>query len=251
MRYTFKAGIFCVLITLFFSRSFGQVADSDTAYLNSAKNRVTINFNTAIGEQSRLYSGREYFSYDPTVKGNAYYPSTVTTWLNGEVNYDGIVYKNIPLMYDTYKDEVVSLLYNKFSKFAFLSERVHDFTLFNHHFVRIVADTLKNDKSGISTGFYDQLYASDKTEVLVKRMKDMQTNTSSFGVETYFTEKHEYYVRRGKVYYSVGSQGSFLKLFKDKKSDLRQYMREYKIKFRKDPEYAMAKLAGYYDFITN
>lgn len=245
-----KAGFLCFLIALYYSSSFAQGMDNDSTYLNNAKIQAIANFNKSIGEQSRLYSGREYFPYDQSIKGNALYPSTVSTWLNGEVDYDGIVYKDIPLMYDTYKDEVVSLLYNKFSKYALLSDRVRSFSIFNHHFIRIEIDSLKKDKSGISTGFYDQLY-NGKTEVLVKRIKEIQTNTSSFGIETYFTEKHEYYIRKGDAYYNVGGQGSFLKLFKDKKADLKKYMREYKIKFKKDPEYAMTKLAAYYDFIAN
>lgn len=249
MRKTFKAGIFGILCTLYFNVSFGQSTVSDTTNLNDIKARAVLSFNKTIGEASRLYSGREYFPYDATIKGNAYYPSTVTTWLNGEVNYDGIVYKDVPLLYDTYKDEVVSLLYNKFSKYALLSERVHDFTVLSHHFIRIMADSLKNDKAGITTGFYDQLYKG-KTEVLARHTKNIQTNTSSFGVESYFLEKQEYYVKKGNTYYSVSGQGSFLKLFKDKKAELKQYMRDYKIKFNKDPEYAMVKLASYYDFIA-
>jgi hypothetical protein len=250
MKYIYKAGMLCFLSALYYNHSFGQGMDSDTAYLNNISAQLVKNYNKSVSEQSRLYSGREYLPYDPSIKGDAYYPSSVTIWFNGEVNYDGIVYKDIPLMYDVYKDVVISLLYNKFSKYILLSERVHDFTFFNHHFVRIDADSLKNDKSGISTGFYDQLY-NGKNEVLVKRSKEIQNNSSSFGLETFFLEKHEYYVKTGNTYYKISSQGSFLNLLKDKKADLKQYIRANKIRFKKDPESAMTKIAAYYDSITH
>ena len=117
-----------------------------------------INFYKAIGQESRLYNGHEYLPYDPHIKENALFPYDAKTWEPGEVNYDGIVYKNVPMMYDVYKDVVIVLLYNKFSMFTLLSNRVHDFAFANHHFVRIDADSVNSRQSGIIPGFYDQLY---------------------------------------------------------------------------------------------
>jgi len=252
-----KRSLFTKAIILWFvsiicaSNSFGQSAQDDSTYLKNSLARTVDNFNKSIGQQSRLYSGTEYLPYDRTIKGNALYPLEATTWQSGAVNYDGFTYKDVPIMYDIYKDVVVILLYNKFSMLTLLSDRVHDFSLPDHHFVRVVTDSLSANNSGISTGFYEQLYGG-KVEVLAKRIKSIQNSTNvTATIETYFLAKDEYYIRKGNTYYDVGSQGSVLKVFKDKKSQLQQYIRDNNIKFKKDPEDAMAKIAAYYDHLTN
>jgi hypothetical protein len=240
----------CFLGTICIGKSFGQEAQNDSTYLKNMLTQTVSNFNKSIGQQSRLYNGPEYQLYDRTIKGTALFPLDAETWELGQVNYDGIFYKDVPMMYDIYKDVVVVLLYNKFSMYTLLDERVHDFNLSGHHFVRVEADSL-NSRSGISTGFYDQLYGG-KIEVLVKRTKTIQSSTNvTANLETYFIEKNDYYLRKGNAYYSVGGESSFLNVLKDKKKILQQYIKDNKIKFRKDPEGAMANIAAYYDTLPN
>jgi hypothetical protein len=246
-----KVSILCFLSTLFINRSFGQAALSDSSSLQTSVSQTVANFYKSIGQQSRLYNGHEYHSYDHHIIGNALFPYDVQSWEPGEVNYDGIVYKNVPLMYDIYKDIVVVLLYNKFSMYTLLDNKVHDFSFANHHFVRVNTDSLKNNSSGITTGFYDQLYGG-KTEALAKRVKTLQNTSSSVvALETAFLSNNTYYLRKGNAYYKVSSQSAVLNVLKDKKSELQQYIKTNDIRFNKDPDDAMAKIAAYYDHITN
>jgi hypothetical protein len=246
-----KLSVLCFLSVMIASKSFGQMAQSDSSAVQSTLQQTTANFYTAIGQQSRLYNGHEYLPYERSIKGNALFPFDAETWAPGEVNYDGFVYKGVPMMYDVYKDALVVLLYNHFSMYTLLNERVHDFTFSGHHFVRVNADSLIKDNSGISTGFYDELYGG-KTEVLAKRTKTIQNTTNFTSTpETYFNSKSEYYLRKGNSYYKVGSQGSFLDVLKDKKPQLQKYLKDKNIKFRQNPEGAMVGLAAYYDQISN
>jgi hypothetical protein len=247
-----KISILCFLSVVFIGKSFGQAALNDSSYVQTALAQNTANFYKAIGQESRLYNGHEYPPYDPHLKGNALFPYDVQGWEYGDVTYDGIVYKNVPLKYDIFKDVAIVLLYNKFSMFALLSTKVHDFSFANHHFVRIVADSLGKNDAGLTTGFYDQLYGG-KIEIVAKRSKTLQnsTNNVTSSPETYFISRDDYYLKKGNTYYSLSkSQGSVLKLLKDKKNELQQYLKDNKIRFRDDPEGTMAKMAAYYDQIT-
>jgi hypothetical protein len=242
----------CFLSAVFIGKSFGQAAMNDTsAYPQKAVAQIANNYNKAIGQQSRLYDGHEYLAYDPHIKGTALFPYDAIVMAPGEINYDGIMYKDVPLLYDVYKDQVVSMLYNKFSMYAFLGTKVHDFTFSGHHFVRVNVDSLVKNPSGITTGFYDQLYGG-KIEALARRSKSIQSSsTTTANIETYFVAKDEYFFRKGNTYYKVSGQGAVLDVLKDKKNELQQYIRQNNIKFRRDPEGAMAKIAAYYDQITN
>lgn len=246
-----KLSILCFLSILFIDKSFGQAALSDSSSLQKIVDQTVANFYKTIGQQSRLYNGHEYQPYDPHIKGTALFPYDIQNWEPGEVNYDGIIYKNVPMKYDIYKDVLVVLLYNKFSMYTLLNTKVHDFTFDNHHFVRLDADSIRNDNSGISGGFYDQLYGG-KIEILAKRVKSIQNSSTTEVVpETSFTSRDEYYLRKGDTYYKIGSQRSVLSVLKDKKSLLQQYLRQNNIRFNDNPEDAMAKMASYYDHLSN
>jgi hypothetical protein len=239
----------CLICVIACKTSFAQTAPGDSSSQQHAFNNAVILYNTSIGEQSPLYNGPEYFFYDPTIKGNAYFME-VNAFTTGSVYYDGIYYAGVPMLYDLYSDEVAVLLYNHFSKFSLIKYRVKNFDFLDHHFVNINADTLNNG-SNIKSGYYDELY-NGKTEVLVKRSKSIQTNTGGTSAsEKYYSPSRDFYIRKNKVYYSVSSQGSLIDVFKDKKKELQQYIKANQIRFRTDPEQAMVKIATYYDHLTN
>jgi hypothetical protein len=249
-KFSLKISVLCFFSIVFLNNSFGQAALSDSTSAQTAQ--VISNFDSAVGQQSRLYDGHEYLPYDPHIKNTALFPYEVSAVMQpGDVTYDGIVYKNVPMMYDVYKDAVVVQLYNKFSMFTLLGNRVSDFTFAGHYFVRVIADSLNSKSAELTTGFYDQLYGG-KVEALAKRIKTLQNSSSTTAFpETYFVPKNEYYIRKGNIYYKVSSQSSVLSAFKDKKNELQQYIKQNNIKFGRDPEGAMAKIAAYYDHITN
>ena len=240
----------CFLSFFFVNSSFSQAVAVDSMALDNTIARINSQFYTSIGEQSRLYNGHEYLPYDPRIKNNALFPYDAKTWQTGEVNYDNVIYKNVPMMYDVYKDVVIVRLYNKFSMFSLLSNRVHDFAFANHHFIRLDADQINGSQSGITPGFYDQLYVG-KIEILAKRGKTMQNSSNSLAApETFFQATNDYYLKKENTYYKIGSKGSVLKLLKDKKSQIQQYLKQNNISYGDDPESAMAKMASYYDHLT-
>jgi hypothetical protein len=222
---------------------------ADSSSQQNALNNTLKFFSASIGKQSPLFNGAEYYFYDPHIKGNAYFLEA-RAFVPGAVFYDGELFTGVPMLYDIYSDKVVVLLYNHFSKFSLVNEKVKSFDLLDHHFVNINADTLVNN-SIIKSGFYDELY-NGKTQVLVKRSKNIQTATSGIlGPESYFNLVKNYYLRKNKVYYSITGKGSMIDVLKDRKKQIQQYIKANQIKFRRDPEEAMVKIASYYDHLTN
>ena len=243
----FKLPALCAAVLLAATNCFSQTIQIDTNQKQSIVESTVTGFYKAIGEQSRLYNGPEYNFYDPIIKGNAYFSDAIN-FVQGTVEYDGFIYKEVPMMYDMYKDYIVVLLPNKSAKFRLLSDRVQSVDLLDHHFVYVNKDDLPN--TSINSGFYDQLY-KNKSEVLIKRSKNIQGSSGISGaVENYFTAKKEMFIKNKGKFYSVGSEGSLLNAFKDKKKELKQYLRNNKLKFGDDQEQTMVKVAAYYDQLT-
>lgn len=235
------------IFLLFFKTSKGQVSFQDTSHQSAILDNYIQDYTTAIGEQSRLYNGPEYQQYNSLVKGNVYY-NDVNVWKYGTVCYDNVVYKNVPMMYDIYKDCVVVLYFNKFSLFYLLNDKLQYFDLFDHHFISVDADSLNNPN--INSGIYNQLYKG-KTEVLMKTPKVIQISSSG-NLESHFASgQKKVYLKNRNVYYSINGNGSILKAFEDKKKQVQQYIKAKGINYKKDQEMALIQLAFFYDHLKN
>ena len=77
----------------------------------------------ALDETLPIHNGRVFYGY-PGVLETAFYPES--GWYQGSVLYDGIWYRDVQIMYDTYMDEVV-LLHPQGTPLRLISERIQKF----------------------------------------------------------------------------------------------------------------------------
>lgn len=223
-----------------------QSLTDTSANLNTAITRVRDNFYKSIGDQSWLYNGEEYNYYDPAIKGNPYLMD-VKDWSPGSVTYNGFSYTNINMLYDIFNDQVIVLLPNGVLPIILLSEKVSSFDLLGHRMVYLANKHLGNGT--LKTGFYDELYGGN-TQILARREKSKQTQDTFQTIISYFLPSVSYYITKNGVYYPVNNQGEILAVLKDHKKELQQYIKGNNIKYRKDREQAMVKIAAYYDHLT-
>jgi len=210
--------------------------------------KPVVNFNRAIGQQSRLFNGPGYDFY-PFLSDTSAYFQNLRTFEKGTVVYDGYAYTDIPILYDLHKDLVVTLSHDSVGKFSLLSERISDFYQNGHHFIRVVkADTSAD--SPANSGFYELMY-DGKVKILLKRYKNIEETTSSMEYKKYFVPGQNYFLLKDQVYYKVNSENAFMAAFGARKKDFQRYLKEKHIKFRKTPELALLTLADYYDHLPN
>jgi hypothetical protein len=203
-------------------------------------------FNKAIGQQSRIFTGPLFEPYKFISKTNPNFQDT-TAFINGSVNYEGVVYNDVPLIYDMYRDMLVSRNYNGFSVFYFLSYRVSNFDLSGHHFIRFVPDNLNKN---IDEGYYEELY-NNKLQILARRGKAILEEKDATPVKYTFYNNFNYFLKLHGTYYNINSQGKLLDALKDKKKELKQYLKTKNIRYQDNPEQNMVLLASYYAQLTN
>ncbi len=226
-----------------FTYAYPVAAQSTGNNLQAISNTVTA-YQNAIGAHSHLYRGAIYEYYDVRSISGPYFRDTIQL-VNGNVTYYGTSYKNIPLIYDLNLKQVVTLLYDKSTKFALLSEGLSSFDLYGHHFISFMPDD-QNKK--MDAGFYDELY-NNKLQLLVKRSKSGQFE--SLTAKRVYYLKNTYYIKKGTTYQSVSTKGQLLNLLGDKKKELKKYLKDSGIDYTDDKERAMVMLLTYYDRITN
>lgn len=206
-------------------------------------NAVT-SYHHYIDKQSRLYNGIEFIGYSPKIEGIPYYLSDA--WQRGKIEYDGILYDTVQMMYDIVKDRVVILHFNNFFRLVLFSEKVSRFSYLGHQFIRIERDSL--NKSPLAAGFYDQLYAGP-TSLLVKRSKFIE-ETVKETLERKFVEQYQYYVYMDGRYHIVRTQKGLYSLLKDNARSIRQQLKKQRLKFRKNKEQTILQAVILNDSIT-
>jgi hypothetical protein len=206
-------------------------------------------------QQLAVYTGREYYDYylKQAPKYGGYWlsatgnrPGEHPFYQGGEfksemIIFEGVTYPAINLAFDICRSEVVVL--SPKQKLIVIPEgKVDKFTYAGHTFELLSGITdLKSD-------FYEVLYRSDADAVMfcVKRRKNQ--------TELWHTIDDYYVIRNNQAYpvsaigtQSIGAKNMMLKIFEDKKVEIKAYMRQNRLKFGKTTkETSMTKVVEYY-----
>jgi hypothetical protein len=235
--------VFCLLTKTFL---YAQVPGTSAGTDRTAQENAIADYYQFTSDESHLFNGYEYVA---AVYNESTNPLFKGSWLSsGELCYDGVVYHDVPLMYDITKDLVITNRFNMDYRFVLVSEKISYFKVLDHHFVRLSTDSLSKTK--MANGFYDLLY-DGRIQVYAKRQKKREENSRDFDLIVRVVEHDSYFISKGRDFYPVHTKKELFAIFRDRKSDIRRYLRKSSIKFSRDPELAIQKSAAYYDQFKN
>ena len=233
-----------ILLCLFFVPPCLAQENSDNNFSTSAVSNAVNLYYQFTDKQSRLYNGIGTYDYQPGMQGHPYFMDS--TWKNGSIIYDGLSYKDVSMMYDLVRDELVILHYNHVQKITLLSEKIREFNLQGHHFIRVEKDS--QNKESLPPGFYDRLY-NDHSVVLAHRSKVIEEKITTV-VERFITSHEHYYIQKNGVFHEVHSYNSLLSILKDHSKEIKQYLRKNKIRYNRNRENAIIRAVTYYDSLN-
>ena len=220
--------------------------NTDTALvaqqLKSTKQFYTIQ----IGDQSRLLNGIKYLPYrNQDYVGNGYYNTTELQ--KAYIRYDDVDFYDVPVLYDLHKDLLILKKRDELGYMSLLSSKIDKFIVNNHTFIKIVADSAEKV---IKTGFYDVLNTGP-LQLLAKRSKAIEQEKSVTTLRNLFVSYTKYFLNKENTYYDISGKKDMLKVLKDKKPELEQYIKANNLSFKnEDMEPSMIKLANYYNQLT-
>jgi hypothetical protein len=212
----------------------------DTTFRSVSLQHAKNVFAMARGNQSHLYNGEAYYEAQQTNDSEFPYFQT-SDWTTGTVHYDGDYYFNIPILYDLISDDVITELPKNESKIKLVNAKITHFTMENRTFVKLHDPNIKS-------GFYDMLY-SGPSKVYARYEKNRQEQVSQGVITILFVMKMRYYILKNGNYLLVRSKGDVLKVFGDKKRELKQAAQKNNLQFNKNREQSIVKLAELYDTI--
>jgi hypothetical protein len=220
-------------------------AGQDTAFLASAVKKTIGRYQNGIGAQARLYNGSKYAEPEHTFEEHPYFLSI--DWLTGDVVYDSESFENVPLMLDLNSGQLITEHYSNGQSIQLVQEKVHTFRIAGHLFENIQNDSVGNTLPG--SGYYEILY-SGKTSVVVKRQKLLHEEIENAAIEITFEERNRYYVFTDSVFNQIKSKASLIKLLRDKKQQIKKFLRQKKLRMSDNREAVYKSVAEYYDSLT-
>ena len=216
------------------AQSTGDSADYDLPY------PVALYYDS-LGEQSPLFNGREYVDYAGTIhKGHPFFGTT--EFVKGVIHYDGMVYRDAMILFDIIKEKVLIQHFNNIFRVDLPVEKVTEFILPGHHFVKLYPDSA----GALTEGFYEILYQG-KTKLYVRRKKEIRVDRTGTDIFNVVDETDVFYILKQGRYHAVRSQGNLLKVLSDKRDAIRQHLKRNGIKFRHNRELAVITAVQFYD----
>jgi hypothetical protein len=234
-----------LLIILIFC-SFPGVAQTvpDTSFVTIAARNGMKTYERYVQGQTGLYVGSEYLQ---PPSDNVHHPFYVRNeWQWGDVEYNGELYENVPLLYDLSTDDLVTEQFYNGDEMVLVKAKVGRFSIEDHNFTNITAEQANMN---VPLGFYRINY-DGPTRIISHHIKTYGEKIENNQVKHYYTPKSRYYILKDGKYEKVATKADILKVLQDKKSELRAYIRKKKIEISKTSTAAIAELAKFYDTLT-
>ena len=230
--------LFCLLLS---QHAHAQGTLPDSAFYRKALANTRSLYMKNMGADSYLFTGKAYDHYWNGVIGHPFF---MTEQLQpGSVDYDGVLYENIPLGYDMNRDDVVTKTFSNNENLALLGEKIRYFIIGTHSFVRIFPDSA--NASVPATGFYEILYQGITT-VLLKHEYKIEKSLKAEDNITKFTNYDRYYIEKDERYHLISGENDLLALLKDQKAEIRKFLRRREINYKKDPSKTIVQTVAYY-----
>lgn len=224
---------------------FGQTTKSiDSSFVAAARNQATALYERTVKTQAHVYEGNQYINQDPRIKIHPYY--VVDSLQTGSVVYKGVQYRNVDMIYDIVRDELVVQPPGGGYRLRLEADKITTFSLGPHRFARIVGDSV----AGIRTGFYEIIY-NGKAKALAKRIKTIHEDISGGSYKGDYLLKDRYIIQKDGAFHEVKSKRSVLNVFPDQAKELRKYARANHLKFNDEKrEVSISRITQRYDELT-
>ena len=194
----------------------------------------------------QLYNGPEYVDY-----ARRYHASTGHQFFlqadkqPGSVHYNGHLFSGLRLAYDVVLDQIVLTHLANPLTLRLINEQVRGFSLENHQFVRLVADSCAGGV--INTGYFEMLLQAGNLQLLAKHSKTMLAQPYHGFLDVVFIASDKLFLQKQNVYYAISSKAALIRLLADRKPELQQYIDAQQLRFNKD-NFALSatRLVDYY-----
>lgn len=183
------------------------------------------------GQKEFFFRGTEYTKIFTKESGTPFLETAGVS--TGWVEYYGSRYKDVPVQYDIEDDQLVSLDLSGGVRMQLVKQKITAFGIGNRKFIRLAGADM----------FFEQIYHGSH-DVLIRWQKVLtHTGTEEGKYKLY----KSFFISKGDVPINIPSGNALFSYFEKHSKELREYLREQKITFKKNPEKALVAVVSYAD----
>ncbi|MGV3764721.1 MAG: hypothetical protein ACO1NW_01265 [Chitinophagaceae bacterium] len=192
-----------------------------------------------IGNQAPIYQGPVYLDQRASFQtGSPFYKMAQPT--PGSMLYNGVLYENIPLLYDVLGQKVLTTPPGSENTLLEIDlDKVAHFTIANATFVH-----LRQPAPG---GLYEVLQEGTKSSVYMLHRKEIKEDISGPLVEKTISAHKIIYILKNGNLHKVTNRNALLKVYQDKRKELTGFLQQEKPAMKKDMASAAILAAKFYD----
>lgn len=191
------------------------------------------------GNNLLLYNGIEYAHSYPHTTGHPFF--LTDTFQQSSLVYEGIMYQNVPLAYDLVSNAVVIKNKEQFL-IELKSEKLSWFDLQHHFFVSVSPSEQKSN--ALQEGIYE-VYEYGSVAVFIRHEKMVKQAANAADLD-HFTQYDYYFIKKNNNFFPIKSSNSLLTVFDDKKDEVKTYLHQNRLNYKRNPEATLLKAAAYY-----
>lgn len=246
LTYLLCSVLLCLLIlpSLFAQQSPPQLPP-DTGFYKQSQTALSEINRKEIGAGSRLYTGSEYLGNGQRAKGTPFFLGDSA--LPGSVLYQGEWFPSIDLQYNLLSGEILVKDYARSYAIQLTREKVTGFFIAGHEFLYISPD--RSTSPSMEEGYYERL--NKTAPFLFARREKKIAYPANAEEQSFYQPVNSWFLQVGDRFYRLESKSGLLDILRDKKDELKKFIRDRHIDFRKEFEQALIRTTEYYAQIKN
>jgi hypothetical protein len=241
------ATLICLLFLASTHPGGAQPAKRDTAFVTTAVNYTVNLYTQKLKGESPLHNGTQYSEYVSLNEEHPYFLND--DWIEGSIVYQNDRYDNVSIQFDISADKVITEHATSGHKIELINKKITEFTIGNHRFIKL--EEKPGDTLRLTPGFYELLTEGPHVTLLARRIKSLQKKVVANEATAKFEEINRYYYLKDGVYYNVKGKKSALHVLADKKSLLKQQLKQNKTRFGGTRETALIETAKLYNTLKD
>ncbi len=240
-----KLFVVVFIILSFTTLTHAQNSNKDSLFLKTAiENTVQVYYNH-IGDQATKFNGVQYPGYTVSfADGHPYFK--VNALNKGSILYDGVLFKDVDLLYDLVADCVV--LQDSTHRIQLVNEKLKSFSILEDHFERV--ENNEANKTNITTGFYQVLTEGKATlyKKETKQIKEKYTNNNE--LSTLFEITTHYFIKKEGKFFEINNKRSVYTILEPYSKELNQFAKKEKLNYNRDKDFMLSSLVSHYNKIA-
>jgi len=194
-------------------------------------------YDSLIGSNSKIFNGKKF--HEPLskelIEGNLYFRDD--DWTTGTLGYRGEVYPGVTMRYHTFLDKLILLSPGGYEGIEAPVSNIDFFIIHTTRFERLTEP---------QAGYYAVIH-DGVVGIYAQHYSKRHEKTTTSNMVTELEAKEKYFIVKNNNYSQVKSKSSVLKVLSEQKSELRKFLRDNKISYSQNRQYALQLLGKEYD----